>query len=233
MATIKGQNLRLFINNLCVAAATNAQVHIALEVQEDSTKDTIDDWLQQSPVGLAWDAQADAMVDLQPEKTDNVLVSTTITGGYIYNQPVKLRPGDGIAVTRSANQATIIIFEKIGSSYNQIANGEPSVRYINSGDVDKEVYVGADTNYVVMHYEVGDVESGGLSDFVHNVGMPVLVMFQTTTPMIHRNRSIEHPLLQGTAIIADIQVNAPNQDITTYSVKLQGTGELEIIEEEE
>ena len=229
---IKGQNLRLYVQSVCVAAATNAQVHLSLEVQEDSTKDTIDDWLQQSPVGLAWDAQADAMVDMQPETTGNVNITTQIQGGYIYNRPITLRPSDGIAVTRAANQATILIFEKSDTEYYVLASGEPSVRYINSSDNDKEVYVGADTQYVIMHYEVGDVEGAGLSSFINNVGMPVTVKFASTQPMIHRNRSIEHPLLQGTAIIADIQVNAPNQDITTYSVKLQGTGELEIIEEE-
>ena len=230
---IKGQNLRLYVQKICVAAATNAQVHVSLEVQEDSTKDTIDDWLQQSPVGLSWDAQTDAMVDMQPEASDNVNVTKQIQGGYIHNSPITLRPGDGIAVTRSANQAKIMIFEKSDTEYQVIAAGEPSVNYLNRSDNDKEVYVGADTQYVIMHYEVGDVEGAGLSSFIKNVGAPVLVKFATTQPMIHRNRSIEHPLLQGTAIIADIQVNAPNQDITTYSVKLQGTGELEIIEEEE
>lgn len=230
---IKGQNLRLYVQNICVAAATNAQVHVSLEVQEDSTKDTIDDWIQQSPVGLSWDAQTDAMVDMQPEASDNVNVTKQIQGGYIHNRPITLRPGDGIAVTRSANQAKIMILEKSDTEYQVIAAGEPSVNYLNRGDNDKEVYVGADTQYVIMHYEVGDVEGAGLSSFIKNVGAPVLVKFATTQPMIHRNRSIEHPLLQGTAIIADIQVNAPNQDITTYSVKLQGTGELEIIEEEE
>lgn len=229
---IKGQNLRLYVQNVCVAAATNAQVHLSLEVQEDSTKDTIDDWIQQSPVGLAWDAQTDAMVDMQPESSDNVNVTKQIEGGYIHNSPITLRPGDGIAVTRSANQAKIMIFEKDDTEYHVIAAGEASVNYLNRSDNDKEVYVGADTQYVIMHYEVGDVEGAGLSSFIRNVGAPVLVKFATTQPMIHRNRSIEHPLLQGTAIIADIQVNAPNQDITTYSVKLQGTGELEIIEEE-
>ena len=173
------------------------------------------------------------MVDMQPEASDNVNVTKQIQGGYIHNSPITLRPGDGIAVTRSANQAKIMIFEKSDTEYQVIAAGEPSVNYLNRGDNDKEVYVGADTQYVIMHYEVGDVEGAGLSSFIRNVGAPVLVKFATTQPMIHRNRSIEHPLLQGTAIIADIQVNAPNQDITTYSVKLQGTGELEIIEEEE
>ena len=109
---IKGQNLRLYVQNICVAAAKNAQVHVSLEVQEDSTKDTIDDWLQQSPVGLSWDAQTDAMVDMQPEASDNVNVTKQIQGGYIHNRPITLRPGDGIAVTRSANQAKIMIFEK-------------------------------------------------------------------------------------------------------------------------
>ena len=67
MATIKGENLRVMVGDdidhlQCIAAATNCTMHCALQVQEDTTKDTVDDWLEQEPVGLNWDVQVEALV---------------------------------------------------------------------------------------------------------------------------------------------------------------------------
>jgi hypothetical protein len=67
MATIKGQNLRVMVGDdtdhlQCIAAATNCTLHCALQVQEDTTKDTVDDWIEQEPVGLNWDVQVEALV---------------------------------------------------------------------------------------------------------------------------------------------------------------------------
>jgi len=46
----------------CIAAATNCTLHCALQVQEDTTKDTVDDWLEQEPVGLNWDVQVESLI---------------------------------------------------------------------------------------------------------------------------------------------------------------------------
>lgn len=47
---------------VCIAAATSCNVHVALQVEEDSTKDTEDEWLRQSPVAIEWDIQVDALI---------------------------------------------------------------------------------------------------------------------------------------------------------------------------
>ena len=67
MATIKGENLRILIGPddehlKCVAAATNCVVHVSAVVEEDTTKDTEDDWLIKEVTGLSWDAQVDALI---------------------------------------------------------------------------------------------------------------------------------------------------------------------------
>ena len=67
MATIKGENLRVMVGDdlehlQCIAASTNCTLHCALQMQEDTTKDTVDDWLEQEPVGLNWDVQVEALV---------------------------------------------------------------------------------------------------------------------------------------------------------------------------
>ena len=63
MAVIKGQNLRIFIEDMCVAASTNSSINITLDVEPSSTKDSSEDeWLEQEPVGHNWNASVDAMV---------------------------------------------------------------------------------------------------------------------------------------------------------------------------
>lgn len=46
----------------CIAASTNCTLHCALQMQEDTTKDTVDDWIEQEPVGLNWDVQVESLV---------------------------------------------------------------------------------------------------------------------------------------------------------------------------
>ena len=63
MAVIKGQNLRIFIEDMCVAASSNSSINITLDVEPSSTKDSSEDeWLEQEPVGHNWNASVDAMV---------------------------------------------------------------------------------------------------------------------------------------------------------------------------
>ena len=67
MATIKGDNLRVMVGDdiehlQCIAASTGCTLHCALQMQEDTTKDTVGDWLEQEPVGLNWDVQVEALV---------------------------------------------------------------------------------------------------------------------------------------------------------------------------
>ena len=67
MATIKGENLRVMVGDdiehlQCIAASTNCTLHCALQMQEDTTKDTVDDWIEQEPVGLNWDVQVESLV---------------------------------------------------------------------------------------------------------------------------------------------------------------------------
>lgn len=69
MATIKGQNLRIFLEDpnseddaACIAAATSCTAHIALQVQEDTTKDNKNDWIENEPVDVNWEIDTEALV---------------------------------------------------------------------------------------------------------------------------------------------------------------------------
>lgn len=88
MATIKGENLRILMGAdtqhlTCVAASTNAVVHLSLQVEEDTTKDTEDDWIEQSPVAINWDAQVDALVLLDSQETGATIDDLVVGQVYV------------------------------------------------------------------------------------------------------------------------------------------------------
>ena len=67
MATIKGQNLRILLGEnssslKCIGAATQCQARVQMQVEEDTTKDTEDDFIINEPVGLLWDVTTEAIV---------------------------------------------------------------------------------------------------------------------------------------------------------------------------
>ena len=62
MATIKGQHLRLRVGIDSVASALSCTLHCAAQVQDSSTKDTDDGWVENEVVGLNWDVSTDQLV---------------------------------------------------------------------------------------------------------------------------------------------------------------------------
>lgn len=90
MATIKGQNLRIMIGEdeedlQCIAASTNCQVHLALQIEEDTSKDDDSDWLTKSPVGISWDASVDALiVEHDGEDEDDAVTVDMLQVGRVY-----------------------------------------------------------------------------------------------------------------------------------------------------
>ena len=144
MGTIKGENLRILVGEdaehlKCVAASTNCQVHLALQVEEDTTKDTDDDWVMTEPVGINWDASVDALVIIDTEDTGGAQLASLVVG---------------------------------------------------------QVYV--------------------------------LRFSQTAGATGEQNRDAVDTAMQltGSAILQDLQVNATNEDISTYTAKFAGTGDL-------
>jgi len=58
----KGQNLRVFISDKCIAAATDCSIHIGTNLEDSSTKDSSGNWQQQECTGKNWDITASALV---------------------------------------------------------------------------------------------------------------------------------------------------------------------------
>ena len=75
MATIKGQNLRLFMSNgngqmSAIAAAQQCQLSIRLEVKQTSTKDDTDDFAKNIALKLSWSVSASGVVTVDPDRND-------------------------------------------------------------------------------------------------------------------------------------------------------------------
>lgn len=229
MATIKGQNLRMLVENVCVAASTNCVVHCVLNVQESDTKDDVENWIVQEAVGHSWDAQVDAMVDIQPDHEGSATCTASGTGyGYNAPTPIALRKGDGIRVISDNDADSLNIVILTGQGYSSVGSGIGRAQYQATEDV--EVFLCSSRSGAVLTFAYGDTVRT-LYNFLARaqVGTPVTLKFATTTADTHRNRDVDEVLLQGDAIISDIQVNAPNQDISTYSVKCSGTGPLTLV----
>ena len=69
MGVIKGQNLRLLIGGKCVAFATSCTVHVSLNLEESSTKDSTNNFTEQSPTGISWDMSCDALYSVDADAT--------------------------------------------------------------------------------------------------------------------------------------------------------------------
>ena len=126
----------------CVAASTSCTLHCALQVQEDTTKDTVGDWIEQEPVGLNWDVQVEALVfsDDDEEYRPGAINADQLQVGRVYM----------LRFTRTAG-----------------ASGEQNRDAVADG----------------MQYT-------------------------------------------GSAILSDLQINSQNAELTTYTAKFTGTGDL-------
>ena len=69
MGVIKGQNLRLLIGGKCVAFATSCTVHVSLNLEESSTKDSTNNLTEQTPTGISWDMSCDALYSVDADAT--------------------------------------------------------------------------------------------------------------------------------------------------------------------
>jgi hypothetical protein len=69
MGVIKGQNLRVLIGGKCVAFATSCTVHVSLNLEDSSTKDSTNNFTEQLPTGISWDMSCDALYSVDADAT--------------------------------------------------------------------------------------------------------------------------------------------------------------------
>jgi hypothetical protein len=230
MAVIKGENMRLLVQDVCVAAATACTVDVSLQVAESDTKDDVDDFIIQEPVGHSWGAEVDAMVDLQPDVEDSVVCDGEQTSyGYVGGM-FNIQKGDRIIIASSASDVNVSILALEDNEWVQLGEGFRRLQWTAAEDYE-ELYIASTIEGDTINYAIGDL-AGQLVNFLGSAvsGTPVTVKFAKTIANQHRNRDVEQVLVQGNAIITNITQNATNKDLSTYKVQLQGTGMLSIVE---
>ena len=73
MATVKGQNLRIFVGNgdaTAIAAALTCTLEIQMNVQEKSTKDDEGGWARHHVASLNWNVKVNGAVTIDPDRND-------------------------------------------------------------------------------------------------------------------------------------------------------------------
>ena len=86
MATVKGQNLRIFLGNAetaPIAAALSCTLEIQMNVQERSTKDDEGGWAKNHVASLAWNVKVNGAVTLDPDRNDPATLMNRI-GQQVY-----------------------------------------------------------------------------------------------------------------------------------------------------
>lgn len=70
MATIKGQNLRIFVGGKTIAAALECSLSVQMNVQQQSTKDDDDDFASQIVMSLQWSVSVTNAVTTEANRND-------------------------------------------------------------------------------------------------------------------------------------------------------------------
>ena len=147
MATIKGENLRILVGPdtehlQCIAAATNCVVHLALQLEEDTTKDVVNDWINREPVAISWDVQADALVISGNDEEYRTGAKTfdQLQVGMVYVLRFSRTAGaageqnrDAVADTMQLTGSAILSDMNIQAQQADIATG--SIKFTGSGDL--------------------------------------------------------------------------------------------------
>lgn len=69
MGVIKGQNLRITLGGKFVAFATSCTVHVSMNLEESSTKDSTNNFTEQTPTSISWDMSNDALYSVDADTT--------------------------------------------------------------------------------------------------------------------------------------------------------------------
>lgn len=236
MSTVKGQNLRLTIGGLCVAAARSCTVHIQMTAQDSSTKDTEGDWQEQSVVNMAWDATVESLlIPLVPIEDRTTVMTGLFDTGVQYRtyDRIDMKAGETITVEQTGPVPVMpygIIDAETGAILAWSTPPAESVSYTLTWDM--PVYPCADGPNVPLKITTSDSQNSkraGQLEELMETKQPVDVTLSVTAGK--RNREETEVLLSGSAVITDFAYTASNREDIIATVKLTGVGELEIPDE--
>ena len=107
---MKGQNLRILINQKCVAFSTSCTYHLNANLEDSSTKDDVAGFQQQDVTGLAGDISCDALYSVETDANgvngidalDMMLAGQEVTVEFSPTTGTKNREASGTKYTCQA-----------------------------------------------------------------------------------------------------------------------------------
>lgn len=128
-AYTKGQFVRLFLSlnntdtpNAVIAAAKQLSLHVSVQLENATTKDTTGDWVVNEPVGLSYDITSNALVETDEEVTPSVGGRKIGDMQSIWGTPVKFLIGNVIGANNRTLTSTIVSGSVVLSSL--VINGQ-------------------------------------------------------------------------------------------------------------
>ena len=259
MATIKGQNIRLFLDGACIAASKNSLLHIAAQVENVTSKDDNGDWEKNEISQVTWDAAVDALVVDSAVSTTEIKCSGDtemqveidgetfgIIGGgeSTFEMPKNIfsleasmsGPGIGIGNIFSVLFMNDDLSDGVLAAYGD-EQGFTQALIEPNDDYDYVVFAISgtqqdDRDIISVEAEIGNSNANTLANLEHLAKNKTLLecIFSQARGFSNREEAgRRNSNYQGTGYISDVQVNAQNGQRSTYSVKSTGVGELEII----
>ena len=147
MGVIKGQNLRLLIGGKCIAFSTSCTVHVSLNLEESSSKDSTNNFTEQTPTGISWDMSCDALYSVDTDATgvnginalDTVLAQQRVQVQFEQTQGEKNR----VAVSGGAvysgyawvNDISINAGNRLNTSYTIQLTGDAELAKTTAGSL--------------------------------------------------------------------------------------------------
>lgn len=89
MEKIKGQNFRVTYGGKYIAFSTSCTLHIGLNLEDSSTKDSTGDWQEQEVTGKSWDGSVDALYGVDDPDTTGKQMDDIIAD-ILAGQPVDI-----------------------------------------------------------------------------------------------------------------------------------------------
>lgn len=236
MATIKGQNLRLLVGSpiRCIAKAQSCTLHLAMEVQESSTKDDVDGWVRNEVTGMSWDVTAEADVTASEMDLNTTVATGISTAGLQYRtaEKISLNAGQRIHYNAQGTQQDYPIFGVIDTEGNVVVAPKRGGDYYTAAS-NIDVYITSDRTNLVGGELSFDTEGNSTDQLVELMKSKELVNVRFSKTNGAQNREEDQMLYKGAAYINDISIQSVNRQTATATIQMIGVGDLEEVNNED
>lgn len=234
---MKGQNLRIMLDNKVVAGSTSCNFHVAAQVEDCSTKDSTGNWKENEVVGNSWDAQVDSLVVLREDEwtiqdTTPSEIHISQATYFLYDDWLTIPAHATINITAIGgcyglallSSPTTVIAQTQGAGVNHLShtNDTDSAARVQVAQVSYNNECSISYGFLDPNANYTDGVFGLLTN-----GTLVAVKFAPMTGDKNRTQDTGS-FYYGNARVMDITLNGNNRQRATYSVKLVGEGSLAI-----